>query len=165
MNRALAALAALMATLLACGGAQTQASHRDHLELIPEGQALAIVADVVREAGLEVGPPFAVDIGAARPLEVDARVGQTRFGIEWVSPQDHADYGEAIPTPPADGSLLILPGRGDDNDIEVLVLDAPRYRFDPDPDAVYGGALSPNEAEARLRRDVRDFLEYCRGQL
>lgn len=163
MKCALAGLAALAAT--ACGGAQTPTHRGDALRRLTEGEALTLVAEAMREAGLEVGPPFSVDIGAPQPLEVDVRVGQTRFGIEWVSSQDRLDYGDAIPTPPADGSLLILPGRGEDEAVEILVLDAERYRYDPDPDRVYGGAVSSGEAEARVRRDVRDFLEYCRGQL
>ncbi len=165
MKTALAGLATLGFVATACGGPQTPSRRNDELRHLTESQARALIAEVMREADLDVGAPFPVDIGASQHLEVDVRVGQTRFGIEWVSPQDRLDYGSAIPTPPTDGSLLILPGRGDDEAIEILVLDAERYRFDPDPDQVYGGAISGGEAEARVRRDVRDFLEYYRGQL
>ena len=158
-------LFALLVLSFGCGGAHPVQRPAVELRAFTEGQALTFIDEVTRESGLALGPPFEVDIGAPRPLEVDARIGSTRYTIEWVSPQDRADYGEAIPTPPADGSLLILPGQGEDESIEILLLDSQRYRFDPRPDAVYQGAASAAEAEARIRRDVRDFLEYCRGQL
>lgn len=136
----------------------------DDLRTLTEARALTLVQETLVEQSLARGNPFTLDIGGAEAFEVDVRVADTRFGIEWVSAQDRAD-ATALPEPPAGNQLQILPGRGDDSNVEVLLLDAARYRYDPDRDRVWEGSVSSSEVEARLRRDVHDFIVYCQGQM
>ncbi|MEM9067779.1 MAG: hypothetical protein AAGE52_04710 [Myxococcota bacterium] len=151
---------------LGCGGPQSsRTAGDDELRSLTETRALTLVAEAMTDGGVSRGARFAVSIAPEESLEVDVRLADTRFGIEWVSAQDRLDHGDAIPEPASGGELQILPGRGDDENIEVLILDAQRYRYDPRQERVYSGSASPSEVEARLRRDVQDFLEYCRGQL
>lgn len=136
----------------------------DELRSLTESRALVLVQETLVEQSLARGAAFDMNIGGASPFEVDVRIADTRFGIEWVSAQDRVNATE-LPEPPEGNQLQILPGRGDDSNVEVLLLDAARYRYDPDRDRVWEGSVSASEVEARLRRDVGDFLEYCRGQM
>jgi hypothetical protein len=55
-------------------------------------------------------------------------------------------------------------GRHEERPAQVLVLDHRSYRYDPNRKRVQRGAIGIREAESRIRRDVRDYLEYVRGQ-
>ncbi len=152
---------ALALLLLHCGpptGPRTPTAHE--LRSLTEAQALQIVAQVVREAGRAPNAAFDVSIGEASPMEVDVRLDDTRFAIEWVSAQDRERLGDALPAP-VPGQLRILPGAGDDAQIEILLLDEATYRYDPDRERNHAGSRGLSEVEGRLRGDVRDFLAYC----
>ncbi len=156
----------LIALLLtACGGvpAPRTVTAAD-LRSVHEARALQIVDDAVTQEGVPVASGWQVAVGADHPLRVDVRLAGTEYGIEYVSPQDRIDYGDAIPRPDPNGQLRILAGTGADARAQILVLEESSYRYDPDPDRVQAGARGVREAEGRLRRDVRDFLEYVRGQ-
>jgi hypothetical protein len=141
-----------------------QAAPTGEGRIIQEAQALDIIHDTLTDAGVRPGGTWEVDVGGDAPLRVDVRLGQGSFGIEWVSPQDRADWGEGLPSPAPGGQLRILPGRLDDVPVQILVLDHETYRYEADMEQVRHGAAGPREAESRLRRDVRDYLEYVRGQ-
>jgi hypothetical protein len=134
------------------------------LREISQARALDEIRGVLEQAGVDYQRGWSIDIDGAQPLEVDFRLSGSKLGIEWVSPQDRADYGDALPTPDPDGQLRVLPGADADANAQVLILDHRTYEYSPDPEDVQRGALGIRAAESRLRRDVRDFLEYCRGQ-
>jgi hypothetical protein len=119
---------------------------------------------VAREAGVPVREGWPVVLGGREPISVDARIGATSFGLEFVDPQDRTDHADVFPEPRADGQLLLIEGRGQDDSARVLVLDHRSYRYDSDLDRVQRGAIGIREAEARLRRDLRDFLEHVRAE-
>lgn len=154
--------------LASCGGSPPPrtVSEMDRRSIV-EQRALDLILEVLRESNIERGPEMRVNIGAPEgsdPFDVDVRVGTRAFGIEWVSPQDRADHGTLIPEPDPGGQLRIMAGMGDDADAQILVLEHRMYRYDPDLERVEAGATGVHEAEGRLKRDVRDFLEYVRGQ-
>lgn len=159
---------ALIACLgpVACAGSQPPAEEptEGELRIISEADAVGIIGETVRGRGATPETGWEVDIAVEDPILVDIRIGGTLYGIEWVSAQDRRAYGDALPDPDPNGQLRILPGAGDDAQAQVLVLDFRSYRYDPDADRVRHGAPGSREAESRLRRDVRDFLEYVRGQ-
>ncbi|RLB55018.1 MAG: hypothetical protein DRJ42_07450 [Deltaproteobacteria bacterium] len=148
-----------------CGGPQgpgtaTAADLRD----ISEARAGDMIAELMGELGVPLSAPWPVNDGHADPFDADFRIGETVYGIEWVSPQDRLDYGDRIPEPHATGQLQTLAGHGSDEGVQILVLDHASYRYDPDRERVQHGATGIREVESRLRRDVRDFVEYMRGQ-
>ncbi|MDW8361175.1 MAG: hypothetical protein RMK74_02145 [Myxococcales bacterium] len=161
-----ASVAALFA--LACGQPPPpRIAREEDLRVLGEGPALALAREVASEQGVACSAGWAIDIGAQDPerrFEVDLRLEGTHFGIEWVTAQDRAEWGELIPRPDRTGALRILAGARDDARAQVLVLDESSYRYDPDPERVRMGSVGPREAEERLRRDVRDFLEYVRSR-
>jgi hypothetical protein len=148
-----------------CGGSTVvQGSTDADLRSIPEGRATELMTEVAAETGVSVERAWAVDIGAGEPIAVDLRFANTLFGVEWVDAQDRADLGAIFPEPDPDGQLVLMPGAGADVDAQILVLEQRSYRYDPDLSRVQRGAVGVREAEGRLRRDFRDFIEHVRGQ-
>ena len=155
----------LSTSLLACGSVERPRGPTEaDLRSISEAEAIDILAELLVEAGVTAAQSWRVNVGASEPFEVDLRLGQTSYGIEYVSPQDRADHGERIPRPDPNGQLRIMPGAGNDAQAQILVLEHSTYRYDPDRERVQRGSIGPAEAEERLRRDLRDYLEYVRGQ-
>jgi len=149
----------------ACGGPSgprtaTAADLRD----VTEARAGDIMNEMLLELGIAHSAAWNIDDGHGEPFEVDFRIAETAYGIEWVSPQDRLDYGDRIPAPHDGGQLQTLAGHGADEGVQILVLDHTSYRYDPDRERVQHGATGIREVESRLRRDVRDFIEYMRGE-
>ena len=165
MSRCCAWCCLLLLALPACGPRATPGpSEPPELLAVSEARALEIIGEVLAEASVARGPSFSIAIGPRAELEVDVRLASSRFGIEWISPQDRADLGAAVPEPASGGQLRIVPGHGEDASAQVLALEHTSYRYANDREAVQSGVPGALEAEGRLRRDVRDFLEYVRGQ-
>jgi hypothetical protein len=153
------------APLFACGAVERPRGPTEaDLRSISEAEAIDILTELLAETSVAAAVNWQVNVGAPEPFEVDLRLGQTSYGIEYVSPQDRRDHGERIPRPDPSGQLRIMPGAGDDAQAQILVLEHSTYRYDPDRERVQRGSIGPAEAEERLRRDLRDYLEYVRGQ-
>jgi hypothetical protein len=155
----------LLLALPACGPrAARGASEPPELLSLSEARALEIIGEILAEASVARGPSYSIAIAPQTQLEVDVRLASSRFGVEWISPQDRADLGAALPEPASGGQLRIVPGHGEDASAQVLALEHTSYRYANEREAVQRGVPGALEAEGRLRRDVRDFLEYVRGQ-
>lgn len=126
---------------------------------LPESRALAIIAEALSDAGVAVGSSFPMDMGEGDEFEVDLRLADRDFGVEWVSSQDRVDR-PSLPENAPNGQLRVVPGSGGDAGIQVLMLDAASYRYDGDRGRVQAGATSLMDVEARVRRDVRDYLVH-----
>jgi hypothetical protein len=168
----------LAALLLACAsGPRPTAPPPEALEpaklrSLEEGQAIALLERMLHEEKLRPVPGWQVALPKRTDFEVDLRLGDTGFGIEWVSAQDRNRYGSLLPAPGPGGQLRLLSGaEGEQKPALILVLDHESYRFverDAAPTAELR-ARSPDDAqvrdvEQRLRRDLTDFLEYARSQ-
>ena len=93
-------------------------------------------------------------------LDVDVRLGDSGFGIEWVSDKDRLAYGDRLPAPDPDGQLRLL--RADDGHgqpVLILVLDHETYRFASDARAARELG-DERDVKQRLRRDLQDFIDY-----
>lgn len=152
------------ALALGCGSAPPAPAAPPELRTLGESRALEIVSEVLSDEGVALGPAWTVRIARDTEIEIDARLARTNFGIEWVSLQDRTDLGDALPRPADNGQLRILPGIESDASVQVLVLEASAYSYTNEREHVQRGVPGAAEAEGRLRRDVRDFLEYVRGQ-
>lgn len=151
-------------TLTGCGGADTRPATAADLRDISEARAKDMIDELLLDLGIGHSGQWLVDDGHGEPFEVDFRIAETAYGIEWVSPQDRVDYGDRIPNPDPTGQLQTLAGHGADQGVQILVLDHTSYRYDPDRERVQAGATGSREVESRLDRDVRDFIEYIRGE-
>ena len=159
------ALVVVTLVLAACGPAATpRPASPSELRSISEARAIELIGLALSEAGIQPTAGWTIDVGTDHRLEVDVRLASQRFGIEWVTGLDREAYGDAIPQPDPTGQLRLLPGANDDAQVQVLVLDERAYRFDPDLERVEHGATGARDVESRIGRDVRDFVEYVRGQ-
>lgn len=143
---------------------RTAASPEGETQTINQGQALQLITGTLDRKGVSHARGWKVNIGEEAPLNVDLHLADTRFGIEWVSPQDRAERGDALPHPDPDGQLQIKPGTKKDARMQVLILDFTTYRYSPDPELVHHGTMDFRTARSRLQRDVVDFLIYMRDQ-
>jgi hypothetical protein len=149
---------------LACGAQSRRTETPVELMTLSEARALEIIHEVLAEASVPRGALWEVGLDGQHTLDVDVRFASSSFGIEWMSPQDRADMGELVPMPAPGGQLRIVPGTGDDDGAQVLILEHSSYEYANDREAVQRGTPGASETEGRLRMDVRDFLEYVRGQ-
>jgi hypothetical protein len=152
--------------LPACAGnAGVVVSEKPEPQLLTEAEALQIIQETLAHEGATVAREWPVRVDDATELLVDARVGNNPFAIEWVSDEDRSVHAALLPQSRPDGPLRIITGMSADAPLaQVLVLDAHAYGYEGNPRLVQRGALSITDAEARVRRDVEDFLDYARAQ-
>ena len=159
---------AVLLTAPACGASSRSSSDGSSSaqdRTLSETRALMLIGDVLAEQGVSRGALWVVPVGHGQELEVDIRLASSSFGIEWMSPQDREDLGEAIPGPTDDGRLRIVPGFGEGHtDDQVLILEHTTYDFVNEREHVQAGRAGARETEERLRRDVIDFVHYVQGQ-
>jgi len=160
----LLALAAALATAVPGCGASSRSSESSasaQSRTLSETRALVIIAETLSDHAIPRGSMWQITLPGGEALDVDVRLAQSQFGIEWMSPQDRSDLGEAVPGPTEDGRLRIVPGRGEE---QVLVLEHSSYDFVNEREHVQAGRAGARETEERLRRDVVDFIHYVQGQ-
>lgn len=163
----LSTCALLVASIAGCGASSRSRDSTAEAQnrTLDETRALLLIEEVLMENGVSRNHAWAVPIHHGVELEVDVRLAQSRFGIEWMSPQDRADLGEQVPGPTATGNLRIVPGFGEGHDdIQILILEHSTYDFVNEREHVQGGRAGARETEERLRRDVLDFIHYVQGQ-
>ncbi len=160
-------LVLLLASLMApgCGGATTSSPTSATERTLSETRALMLISEVLAEQGIPRGPLWVVPIGGGQAIEVDLRLAQSSFGIEWMSPQDRADLGDAVPGPADGDRLRIVPGTGEGHEnSQILILEHSTYDYVNEREHVEAGRAGARETEERLRRDVIDFIHYVQGQ-
>ena len=135
------------------------------LRSLEENDAISLIDGLLREARWHPVPSWTVEVRPRAQLEVDVRLGDTSFGIEWVSAEDRARYGALLPAPTPDVQLQLLTGAGNDAHVRplILVLEQQSYRF-ASRRVQIEGIHDLHEVEAQLRRDLTDFIEYARSQ-
>jgi hypothetical protein len=144
------------------------ASRATTTDPIAEEDAIAVIDEVLIKSSVQPVAGWRVALQQAQnALDVDVRLGDSSFGIEWVSPSDRQSLGGALPRPDPNGQLRLLQGRVSEGTAQplILLLDAESYGMPRRPR--HAGRLAPSadrEARERLRRDVSDFLDYVRGQ-
>lgn len=167
-HAALVAVLCLAPLTPACGASSSNrpaARQEANVRTISENRALTLIAEILAEEGIARGPLWTVPVAQGREIDVDIRLAQSSYGIEWMSPQDRADLGDTVPGPAEGGRLRIVPGFGEGHtDEQVLILEHSSYEFVNEREHVEGGLPSARETEVRLHRDVRDFIHYVQGQ-
>lgn len=100
----------------------------------------------------------AIALAPGRNLEVDVLSEGRKYGVAYVTANERAALGPALP--PRDASmgdaLQLVSGLGDDGDARVLVLEDTDYAYDDQVGEEHEETTVT--AELKLRRDVRDFL-------
>ena len=158
----LGATAALCLALSACAAGPRPAPREPvraaPLQPLPEPAALSLLDRLLLEQRQLPVEGWRVRLAERADFEVDLRLGESRFGIEWVSAGDRAIAGAVLPEPDPAGQLRVVSALEASEPALILVLDERSYRVAPD------ARESERGVERRLRRDVQDFIAYAVGQ-
>ena len=160
--RLVLARAVVLTTLAcACGSSERRSLDRPKPTLVPmpESRALELIDGWLTESAWIGRPGWVVAISDRAHLEVDLRLGNSNFGIEWVSDEDRDRYGSALPPPAPEGQLRLFHSK---DGAQVLILDQEVYRSPRERTLDRSMVLS--DAEMRLRRDLMDFIAYVERQ-
>lgn len=130
---------------------------------LQERRALAVIADAIRDAGLEPVAGRQVSLGDDVSVKLDVGVHGKRYGVAYLTGADRQALGASFPLLKAGSTeLQVSRGAGEDEQARVLLLQDTNYLFDDMND-------DENEqrtltAELRLTRDVTDFLVRARSE-
>ena len=97
-------------------------------------------------------------------MVADVRLTGSPNAIEWVSNADRNAEARGLPVSRPEDPLRIVSARANTDGVSVLVLDESAYDYETNPQLIQRGAPDIGEAEARLRRDVGEYVEYLNVQ-
>ena len=102
-------------------------------------------------------PPQTIKVADGKPLRVDVVASGHKYGVAYLTRDDEAALGQAVPKfDPDSDALIIVDGSGTDEGWHVVVLYDRAYLSD-DLEGESHGATSI-AAEGKIARDARDFL-------
>jgi hypothetical protein len=147
---AFAALGALCLAV-ACGGEPPRRPNIMHP--VDERRAFELIGRVFKEAGLTIERGREETVNA-KSLTVDQAASGHKYGVAYLTHEDQASLGDAIPKHDADADALVVVDT--DSGDRILLL----YERDYMTDDLEGEAHSTTTiaAEAKIQRDARDFL-------
>lgn len=130
---------------------------------LDERRAIEIIRTAIVAEGNQPAPGRdEVLANSDKTIHIDVSIEGKKYGIVYVSDDDKAALGEAIPGPNQKDEKLKLARAGKDSDIRIVLLYQTNYRYD---DLVgEGHEQTTITAESGLTRDVRDFVTYARSQ-
>lgn len=150
----------LSVSAVGCGGAQKGAQF-DVLRPPDERTALAWITKAFRKEKLKVESGRQLKIAANATLTAEASAIDKPWSIVWLRADEQQELKGKLPKAPAgaaEGALWVHRGIDDDSDERMLILLEQNYEYDPDPRGDRGVVVSIQEVEARVVRDVTDFL-------
>jgi len=147
---------ALLAGASGCASDPPRAPHAMHP--IPEARARMLIARTFQDAGT---PPEADRMVTVRDRRVRLEVAAAgrKFGVAYLTADDWAKAGDALPPRPKSDALVVAVG---DGGTRILCLFADDYADDDDTGDDHRSTTIA--ADRRLERDVRDFLHRAEGQ-
>jgi hypothetical protein len=151
----------MLAVALACaatsGCGEESAKAPPILRPIDEPHAVAIMARVFREFGLEPVRNRLIKFGPDQAdLRLDIAAKERRFGIAYITWQDADKLGGDLPKRRDPDAIIVVRGNGEDDDVHAALLFAADYMQDD----LSGEAHTSTSiaAEQRLELATRDVL-------
>jgi hypothetical protein len=143
---------------VACGAEPPRPAHT--LNPIPEPRARELIGRTFRDAGVQVEANRFVHVGGGdKRVRLEIAAAGHKFGVAYLTAEDWADAGDALPARSSTGSLVVARGEGGTH---ILCLFASDYAEDDQTgDARTSTTVA---ADRRLERDVRDFLHRAEEQ-
>lgn len=151
---------AFVSLTASCGGSQKGAQY-DVLRPPDERTAITWITKAFRKEKLTAETGRTLQIGANASVVADVSAQDKPWNVVWLRADEQEELKGKLPKPPngvADGALWVHRGIGDDADERMLILLEQNYQYDPDPRGDKGVVVSIQEVEARVVRDVTDFL-------
>ena len=152
---------ALAAAALGCGPPPSKAPNPTRT--LDERRAIEILRNAVAAEGMRPAPSRDEALAnSGKTVRIDVSVEGRKFGIVYVSDDDRAALGDAIPAPNQKDEKLKLARAGENGEIRLVLLYQTNYRYD---DHVGDGHEQTTiTAESELMRDARDFVTYAKTQ-
>lgn len=148
--------AAAIAFVAACGGGPAKSANPTRA--LDERRAVQVIAQAFHDERDAPVPGRAIPIAEGKSLEVDVMSDGHKYGVAYVTPNERAALGTALPAKAADmgDALQLVHGTGADAETRVLILQDTDYRYDDQVGTAHEETTIT--AERKLARDVRDFL-------
>jgi hypothetical protein len=155
---AFAALGLAVGLQVACAGDPPRPPHT--MNPIPESRARALIARTFHEAGVEAEVDRFVHVGRdEKRVRLEVAAAGRKFGVAYLTPEDWAQAGDALPPRSSNNALVVATGEGG---TKILCLFASDYAEDDQTgDERMATTIA---ADRRLERDVRDFLHRAEEQ-
>lgn len=153
-------VAGLLAVASSAGCGPEPAKSPNAMRTLDERRAIEIIRNAIAAEGARpaAGRDDVVG-GTDKPIHIDVGIEGKKFGVVYVSDDDLAALGNAIPAPNAKDEKLHLARAGKDSDVRIVLLYQSSYRYD---DLVgEGHEQTTITAENQLTKDVRDFVTYA----
>jgi hypothetical protein len=158
-----AALVVLLSLAVACADDAPTARGPSQAKPMDQPRAQQVIARTFQAQGVqpEAGRSFTLTAAGPTPLLVAAQ--GHKYGVLWLTRARARDLAALLPAHSGDeGALVVLNGVGADADVHALTL----WETDYMTDDLAGASHSETEvaAEAKLERDVRDFLVKAKDE-
>lgn len=152
---------ALAAAAFGCGPPPSKAPNPTRT--LDERRAIEILRNAVAAEGMRPAPSRDETLASSgKPIRIDVGVEGRKFGIVYVSDDDKAALGDAIPPPNQKDEKLKLARAGANGEIRVVLLYQSNYRYDDHVGEEH--EQTTITAESALTRDARDFVTYAKTQ-
>lgn len=151
---------ALVALGAGCGGPQKGAQY-DVLRPPDERTAITWISKAFRKEKLQAEAGRSLKVAANASVIAEVSAQDKPWSVVWLRADEQQELKGKLPKAPAgaaEGALWVHRGIGDDDDERMLILLEQNYEYDPDPRGDKGVVVSIQEVEARVVRDVTDFL-------
>jgi hypothetical protein len=159
--RGLARGGAFPLSLALAAGCASEPPRPPHtLHPIPEERARALIARTFRAAGVATDVDRFVHVGGdVKRVRLEVAAAGKKFGVAYLTPEDWAQVGDALPPRSASGALVVASGEGG---TKILCLfDSDYAEDDQTGDERTATTIA---ADRKLERDVRDFLHRAEAQ-
>ncbi len=152
---------ASIASIAGCGGEPARAP--TILRPIDEPHAVAIMARVFRELGLEPVRNRIIKFGRNEAeLTLDIAAKERRFGIAYITWQDADKLGDDLPKRRDPDAIIVVRGNGDDDDVHAALLFAADYMQDDLSGEQHTSTAIA--AEQKLELATRDVLRRAQHE-
>lgn len=127
---------------------------------IPEQRARELIGRTFRQAGIATEVDRFVRLGKDdKRVRLEVAAAGRKFGVAYLTSDDWAQAGDALPPRASNDSLVIATGEGG---TRILCLFASDYADDDQTGDLRTSTTVA--ADRRLERDVRDFLHHAEEQ-
>lgn len=146
-----------------CGGRQDPPVQIETRPL-EAGKAISIIEEILAERGYAWDTKVPVQVAGASEFNADFRIKDHSIAVEYLTAEDRSRIGQ-IP-PAAKGSRLhVINGRtlssnGVPSKVYVLFIDDRKFVYHSNPTSEIRADVTFMEVDARLRRDMADFLSW-----
>ena len=111
---------------------------------------MLVIQEALRSLGIQPGPGTDATLTTGKPIYVDVTLTGTEFGIAYLAGLEVGRLGADLPARSESGALRVMPL----GDRLVLLLYEDTYQYD----SAETHTATAVAAEAKLRRDVADFV-------